>query len=116
MSIIGEFRVGEDVLVALDAVSGDPLTVDSLAAWITPGEPRSGGPIVREGAARTELAVSSREAAGDVPAGWTLTLTAAQSAELGPGLYGIDARLAIGSGIDITDTTAFIRLTRSAAA
>jgi hypothetical protein len=114
MSIIGEFRCGEDILVALDAVSGDPDTVDAITAKLAPAETRGGAAVISEGAVRHAMTVTARPAAGDIPAGWTLLLPAATSATLAPGLYGIDARLVIGSGVDITDNTAFVRLTRPA--
>lgn len=115
MSIIGDFRVGETLSLALDALSGDPGEVSAIAAWIAPAEQRGGVASVREDAVRTALDVTTRAASGDVPAGWTLTLSAAASAALLPGLYGIDARLTVGGGVDITDASAFVRLTRSAA-
>lgn len=114
MAIIGEFRVGEDILVALDAVSGDPGTVDVITARLAPAEMRGGVPVISEGTVRHVMTASARAASGDIPAGWTLLLPAATSATLAPGLYGIDARLEAGSGVDITDTTAFVRLTRPA--
>ena len=49
-------------------------------------------------------------------AGWTIALPGAQSAQLEPGLYGIDARLTVAGGIVITEQTAFISLTRAAVA
>lgn len=114
MSIIGEFRVGEDILVALDAVSGDADSVDLVTAKLAAAEMRNGVPMISEGATRHDMTVNARAAAGDILAGWTLLLAAADSAALVPGLYGIDARFEIGSGVDITDTTAFVRLTRPA--
>ena len=115
MSIIGEFRVGQTIEVALDAISGDPGSVTGPTAWLASAEHRSGGLIIPETAERHALDVAPRAAAGDIPAGWTLTLAAAVSATLLPGLYGIDMKLPVAGGIGITDTTAFVRLTRSAA-
>lgn len=114
MSIIGEFRVGEDILVALDAVSGDPDSVDLVTAKLAAAEIRGGATIIREGAEAHDMTVTPRTASGDIAAGWTLLLPAETTAQLAPGLYGIDARLEIGGGVDITDRTAFIRLTRAA--
>lgn len=114
MSIIGEFRVGEDILVALDAVSGDPATVDAITAKLAAADIRGGAATIREGVEAHEMAVTPRTASGDIAAGWNLLLPAVTTAQLAPGLYGIDARLEVGSGVDITDRTAFIRLTRAA--
>lgn len=114
MSIIGTFRVGEDILVALDALSGDPGTVSAPAAWLASTVQRGGGFAVPEDAAHVALAVTARAAAGDIPAGWNLLLAAASSAALVPGVYGIDLKMTDGATVNITDATAFVRLTRSA--
>lgn len=114
MSVIGEFRVGEDIAVALDAVSGEVDSVDTVTAKIRPAI-RNGGSLELDfDASATDMAVSARDADGDIPAGWTLSLSAAQTAGMDEGYYGIDAKLVIGSGTDITDQTAFIRFTKAA--
>lgn len=110
---IGTFRAGEDISVALDIVSGLAASVASITAKmqrstsvIQFAPDRKSPPI--------SLTVSPRAASGDIPAGWNLTLPAADSADLRPGVYGIDARL-VGTGgeIELTDETALIRVTQA---
>ena len=50
--------------------------------------------------------VSPRAAAGDIPAGWTLTIPASVSATLSPGAYLADARLEVAGGIVVTESVA----------
>lgn len=116
MTIIADFRIGETASIELDAVAGDPLTVTAPEAYLAPADMRGSVAVIREGAARTTLTITPRAASGTIPAGWTVTLSASASAALTPGVYGIDAKLPVGGGIEITDTTAFVQLTRSAAA
>lgn len=110
MTPIGTFRVGEDVSVALDAVSGDVGIVTSITATMRRVSARSGlisGPPI-------SVVIANRAAAGLFPVGWNITVTAAVTSVLLPGLYAIDARL-IGTGfVEITDTSAFIQLTEAA--
>jgi hypothetical protein len=47
-----------------------------------------------------------RSAVGDVPPGWTLTVSAAVSAGLSPGAYLADARLEVAGGVIVTETVA----------
>lgn len=112
--IIGSFRVGEDIAVALDAVSGDPADVTTITAKMrrstssTAFSPDPRSPAIN-------LVVTPRPAAGEFPAGWNVSLAAAQSANLRPGVYGIDAKVTDADGvIDLTDQTALIRLTEAA--
>ena len=112
--MLGNFRIGEDITIALDAMSGDVADIATITASLrksvlphTFQVDATFSPIA--------LAVSPRAAVGDFPVGWNITLTAVQSAALEPGLYGIDAKLTGTSGsIDITDTTAVIEITRAA--
>jgi hypothetical protein len=113
--IIGEFRVGEDILIALDAVSGDAASVTEVTARMAAASAnRNGDAEISASATRIPMAVTFRPATADNSAGWTLLLAAASSASLEPGIYGIDARLVVGTGVIITDTTAFIRVSRCA--
>ncbi len=99
------FQRGETVLLALDAVAGDPLTVTSVTAAMKPVA--AGRSAVDPAAAvAATFAVTSRAAAGDIPAGWTLTLAAGASAAVPAGTYLADAKLIVGSGVTITDTVA----------
>ena len=98
------FQKGEDVLLALEVVSGDPDEVDSITSWMR----RTIG-----GAQSVEAEVAFVPAAGETAAYWTVTVPAAVTKTLPEGLYEIDARLAIGGGTFITDPIR-VRLTRSA--
>ena len=102
------FQRGETVSVALDAVQGDPLTVTSVTAAL---KPVAAGRTMAdpEAAMAAAFAVSSRVAAGSIPAGWTLSLSAAISAGLAAGTYLADAKLIVAGGVTITEPVA-IRL------
>ena len=93
------FTRGETIVLALDALVGDPLTVTAIAAklraipagrtTISPGAPVA-----------ATFTVTPRAANGSVPAGWDLV---AASSALAAGRYGTDARLDIAGGVVITD-------------
>ena len=109
--ILGEFRIGEDIAVALDAVSGATGSVGALAVAMKPALVGDNRLMLDDNAAAIVLTAYPQT----VPAaGWTIVLSGAQSATLAPGLYGIDARLTIAGGIVITEPTAFVSLTRAA--
>ena len=105
--VIGEFRIGEDLAVALDAAAGDTATVTSVTASMKPAKAAANRLVLDDAAAAIPLTVASR-----AEAGWTLALSAAASAALEPGIYGIDARLAFPGGVEITERTAFVALSR----
>lgn len=111
--IIGTFRIGEDISVALDASSGNAATVTAISAAMKPALVTANQLVLDDSAAGTAMSVAPQSPA---TAGWTISLSNAQSAALEPGVYGLDARLIIGSGVEITDQTAFIRLSRAALA
>lgn len=112
--LLGTFRVGEDITIALDAVSGDPATVSSITAMMRRVKTMSGPEFDAE-ASPVTVTVTPRVAAGDIPAGWNLTVPASVSAGLDAGTYGIDAKLTgAGGSVDITDSTAFVSLTAAA--
>ena len=96
------YQRGETISLALDAVSGDPTGVTAITAQVKAVP--AGRTMVPAGApvAATFVPVA-RAASGDVPAGWTLTISAATSATLTAGLYQADARLVIAAGVIITD-------------
>ncbi|MFT4027336.1 MAG: hypothetical protein QM676_11115 [Novosphingobium sp.] len=108
---IGTFRIGEDLAVALDAVSGDTAEVTAITARIKPAEVLGNRLVIDHDAPGLALAVTPRDTAG-----WTLALSAATTATLAPGLYGIDARLAFGAAVEITEQTAFVALSQAAVA
>ncbi len=99
------FQRGETILLALDAVMGDPLTVTAIGAVMKAVPPgRTGVPDDAQVAAT--FSVSSRAAVGDIPAGWTLTVDGATSATLVPGAYLADARLEVAGGVIVTEPVA----------
>ena len=99
------FQHGETVSLALDAVTGDPLSVTAIDAVLKAVPPGRTG--VPEGAPVAAIfAVSPRVAVGDTPPGWTLTISAATSATLAPGTYLADARLEVAGGVIVTEPVA----------
>lgn len=109
--VIGEFRIGEDIAIALDAVAGDTASVSGVTASMKPARAVANRLVLDDAAPPLPLVVKPRGAQG-----WTLSLAAAASSGLDPGLYGIDARLAFPGGVEITERTAFIALSRAALA
>jgi hypothetical protein len=107
-----EFARGETIGLALDAVEGDVSGVTSVTARLKAVGP--GGSVVSAGPA-VAIAVSARAAVGDEPPGWTLTVDAAASAGLRPGLYRVDARMEVGSGVIVTDGVT-LRITEAVSA
>lgn len=113
MGILGEFRVGEDIAIALDAVEGDPATVTAISAAMKRALVGDNRLMLEDDATAIVLTANPQATPGS---GWTIALSASQSALLEPGLYGIDARLSVAGGVEITDRTAFVSLTRAALA
>ena len=111
--VIGEFRVGEDIALALDAIAGDAAQVSAISFAMKPAQVADNRLTLDDEAPAITLSAAPQSVAG---AGWTIALAGAQSASLAPGLYGIDARLTIAGGVAITEQTAFISLTRAAVA
>ena len=102
------FQRGETIVLALDAVSGDPATADAVTAHMKALPPgRTVAPPDAPIAA--PFTVSSRVATDEIPAGWTLTIPAPSCAGLPAGAYIADARIAVGGGVVMTDSVA-IRL------
>ena len=111
IGVLGEFRVGETIAIALDAVAGDPATVTAIGVAMKPALVGDNRLMLDDAAAAITLSATPQA----IPAsGWTISLSGAQSAALEPGLYGIDARLTVAGGVVITEQTAFIALTRAA--
>jgi hypothetical protein len=99
------FQRGETLSLALDAVTGDPLTVTGISAVIKAVPPGRTG--VPDGApVAATFSVQARAAQGDIPPGWTLTIPAATSATLAPGAYLADARLELAAGVIVTEPVA----------
>lgn len=99
--ILGPYRVGADIVVALDFPDGLPAGSFSAGIALTNGEnSQSIGPTI------APLTVTTNSS----PVGLTLTLAAAVSATLSPGFYAIDVKDTNGLAVSITDTPAVIRL------
>lgn len=114
VQVVGDYRVGEDIVLSLDAVTGDVGTVAIITAAMKPVRTTASGGVMPIARPSVPLDVTARPAAGAIPAGWNIALSAAATTLLAPGLYSVDARLVIGSAVEITDTSAIIRITRSA--
>jgi hypothetical protein len=93
------FQRGETLALALDVVSGSFASVTGVTAALKPLA--AGRTIVDASAPATTLSVAANGTGG-----WTLTLSATACAALVPGSYVADARLAVGSGIVITEPVA----------
>lgn len=93
------FTRGETIVLALDALTGDPLTVTAITAKLR-ALPPGRTTIAPSTPTAADFTVTSRAANGDVPAGWDLV---AASSALAAGRYGADARLVIAGGVVITD-------------
>jgi hypothetical protein len=106
--LIGEFRIGEDLGIALEVTAGDMTQVSAVSAAMKPARIAANRPVLDASAAPIALTVASGAA------GWTLSLPSATTAALAPGIYGIDARLEIAGGVEITEQTAFVALSAGA--
>lgn len=109
--ILGEFRVGGDIAIALDAIAGDVAQVTAISVAMKPALVGDNRLMLGDAAAPIALSSAPQATPG---AGWTISLPGAQTALLEPGLYGIDVRLTLAGGIVITEQTAFVSLTRGA--
>lgn len=99
------FQRGETISLALDAVSGDPLTVTAIDAALKVVPPGRTG--VPDGApVAANFSIVPRAAQGAIAPGWTLTIDAALSATLAPGSYLADARLEVAGGVVVTEPVA----------
>jgi hypothetical protein len=108
------FQRGETISLALDALSGNPLTVSSISAAmkaVAPGRTS----VTADAPVAAVFAITARGAFGDIPAGWTLTIPALVSQALKPGSYVADARLEVAGGIVITESIA-LRIKQSVSA
>jgi hypothetical protein len=108
MTTLYTFHRGETIQLALDLLSGTVDAIAVLAARIRPLPPgqrelKADAPVV------ANFTITSRAAGNGFPAGWTLTLSAADSLALAAGFYAADARLSAAGGI-VTAQTVTIRL------
>jgi len=99
-SIIGEFRIGEDIAVALDATSGDTATVTGISALMKPALVSANRLVFDDNASPVAMTVAAQSPAS---AGWTISLDNTQSALLSPGIYGIYTVNATGAPTRATD-------------
>lgn len=109
--IIGSFRIGEDISIALEAVTGDPATASAITAKMKPAKATSNKIVLDDNAAAITMSVVP-----DGSTGWIVSLPNIVTAGLSAGLYGIDARMVIGGSVEMTEQTAFIALTQAAVA
>lgn len=105
-TILGEFRVGEDVLIGLDAPAALIADVSSISALMRPVRLVGTAIVIEPG---DPIVVDITDRAD----GWTMLVVAAVTANFEPGLYAIDARLVIGSGVEITERSALLSLSRA---
>lgn len=110
MTILGTFTAGEDIALAIDIASGTAPGGLVVTADLIPGKVFGDSFVPQRGAVATALGVASRSASGDIPAGWNVTLGAAASADLAPGIYGAFATYTDGSAVTIDDVPAVIRV------
>ena len=109
--IIGSFRIGEDVSVALDALTGDPATVTAITAKMKPAKVAANRIVLDDAATGISMAVIAQGSAG-----WLVSLAHTDTAGLAAGVYGIDARLTFAGGVEMTEQTGYIALTQAAVA
>lgn len=110
MSIIGTFTAGEDIALAIDVANGTAPVGLVVTASLIAGKVFSGAFVPSRGAQAVALTVAPRAASGDIPAGWNVTLGAAASADLAPGVYAAFATYTDGSAVTIDDVPAVIRV------
>ena len=96
------FARGEDIAIALDAVTGDPLSVTSISAALK-AIPAWRAVLPVGAAVAASFSITPRAASSDAPAGWTLRIPAAVSATLKAGNYLADALLHLAGGTTITE-------------
>ena len=109
--IIGSFRIGEDVAVALDALTGDTATVTAISARMKPAKVTANRIVLDDSASAIAMQVTAQ-----VTDGWIVSLSHTATAALAAGVYGIDAKLTISGGVEMTEQTGFIALTQAAVA
>jgi hypothetical protein len=114
MNTIGSFRIGEVIAVSLDATTGDPSQASSVTAAMRLAAGISGDVIAWAATPAVPMVITYRAAAGSIPAGWDVSLIAATSATLAPGVWGIDAEWVMGGLKEITRQSALIKLSIAA--
>lgn len=108
--MLDTFRIGEDLVVVLEATKGDVAEVAELTAQIALAY-RDGGPLKGPASAMT---VENRAAEGSIKAGWFVSLSAAQTDVMMPGVYAIDAKAElVDDGVEMTSQTTYVKLIES---
>lgn len=110
MTILGTFTAGEDIAIAIDVASGTAPAGLVVTASLILGRLSGRSFTPRRGAQPIALTVTPRAAAGLVPAGWNVTLSASASADLEPGVYAAFGRYQDGDAVTIDDVPAVIRV------
>jgi hypothetical protein len=108
---IGNFRIGEDIAVALDAIAGDTGLVSAITASMKPAMVVANRIVLDDAATGIVMTVTSQGASG-----WLVSLPAANTAALAAGIYGIDARLTLSGAVEMTEQSGFIALSQAAVA
>lgn len=115
MNVLGQYRIGASFSAGIDLVDGDIADVQSVTAMMRRIKTNPDGtwsfavnhvPVV--------LGVAERLAAGSVPNGWNVSLSAADTENLTPGLYALDARFALSGSVVVTEESVFIKMTKGA--
>lgn len=99
------FQRGETISLALDAVTGDPLSVTAIDAVMKAVSPGRTG-VADSAPVAATFSVSPRAAMGEIPPGWTLSIDASTSSTLAAGNYLADARLQVAGGVIVTEPVA----------
>lgn len=110
--VVGIFQKGEEIRIALEAVSGDRAIVDTVTAVMRKVR-LAGSSVVADRGDPIAVEVVAREPNGCDRGGWTLTVHADAARDLPAGFYGIDARLVVGGVPIITDQPALIQLSEA---
>ncbi|RDV06076.1 hypothetical protein DXH95_01110 [Sphingorhabdus pulchriflava] len=99
------FQRGETISLALDAVTGDPLSVTAINA-VMKAVPPGRTSVPDSAPVAATFSIIPRAAQADIPPGWTLTIDALTSATLQSGAYLADARLQVAGGVIVTEPVA----------
>jgi hypothetical protein len=110
--IVGIFQKGEDIRIALEAVSGDRTIVGAVTAVMRKVR-MAGSTVIADRGEPIAVHVITREPQGCDRGGWTLTVPADAARDLPAGFYGIDARLVVNGAPIITDQPAIIQLSEA---
>jgi hypothetical protein len=109
------FRVGEDISVGIIVDPAALGAIELVRAWMQRSDNLARF-VPFPGAAVIAMNAAPRAASGAIGPGWNFTLAAAQSRNLVPGTYGIDAQVIFAEGgEELSEATLLIDLTRAAA-